>query len=148
MTLIEFLFCFFAVVGAVAGAHFAMYHDASFGLLVLLAGSFAITLAFFGVLALAIILDYVDSWRTGRPYRPACRCGATPQSITWELRQPIATCPCGAQYVRHGREYREVLPGGASRPYLLWLPFRRWIDVRTADGTPELSPYRGSEPPR
>ncbi len=148
MTLIELYFYFFAVVGAVEGHRFAALHDAGTGCTVLLVWSFGQTLAFFATLALILGLETIESWRTGRPYRPACRCGNTKYSHDRALEQSVATCPCGAMYVRHGLEYREVLPGGATRPYLRWLPFRRWIDVRTADGTAELSPYRGSEPPR
>lgn len=148
MTLIDLWFYSLLVVGAVLGARFAVAHDAGPGLTALMIWTVAQNLALFGTLALLILLDQLASWRTGRPQWPACRCGNKDLSFDRALEQSIASCPCGAQYVRHGLECREVLPGGASRPYLRWLPFRRWIDVSTADSTPELAPYRGSEPPR
>jgi len=149
VTLIELTFCLFGLIGAVAGAKFAIAHDLGPGYTALMIWSFGQSLAFFGTLAALLVYDYFDSWRTGRPHWPACsHCGATKLSFDRAREQSIATCPCGARYVRHGHEYREVLPGGASRPYLRWRPFRRWVDVRTADTTPDLAPYRGSDPPR
>ncbi len=98
------------------------------------------------VLMIAVVhaVSFVVSVFAGRPYWPACTaCGAVDFRYEASPGPTIVRCACSQRYVRHGRQCRHALPGGASRPHLRWRPFRGWThDADASPTAPADPPYR------
>ncbi len=145
MNLLEPLILLGILGGAIGGASVAIHGGMSPLLVVctaLVSGLAApVTLG-----AVLWMVFTVESELTGRPYWPACTaCGAVDFTRESLPGPTIMRCACGRRYVRHGRQCRHALPGGASRPHLLWRVFRGWTPDKDPSSTaPADLPYRGS----
>jgi hypothetical protein len=97
---------------------------------------------------IGVVAICLESHFTGRPHWPACRsCGGQRFEYVWTLGQDFAHCECGQRYVRRERRCLRVTPGGRTRPYLRWRPFRGWYEERTIDEPNMATPYREDPAP-
>lgn len=95
------------------------------------------------VLAVLTMCGYIGAWFTGHPQWPPCACcGSTRSTLEWRHGHLCARFACGRRYVRRGRQCLQVLPGGASRPYLRWRFLRGWVDDPAPHAPPVAAPYR------
>lgn len=100
------------------------------------------------LLVTLLVFEALDALLHGRPHIPPCEpCGSASFTCDRAHGTVAWTCACGRRYVRHGRQCRQLLPGGATRPYRRWRPLRGWQAERAEIVDPASLPYRGSEPP-
>ena len=124
MTLFELLAILIYLLCGIAGAVYAGF---SFGFLGFPLGFiFSVAILHGGV----NLLSYVERmfW-VGIPPKPDChtnRCHSDDYEIDQESNKLIYRCGCGRCYQKQGRRFMEVLPDGASKPYMKWVAFRGW----------------------
>ena len=72
------------------------------------------------VLQCPLLLDHL--WHIWRPLRPMCKRGKCKSRdyrlVKMSEDEYVFQCSCGDTYSRRGPDFLEVLPSGASRPYM------------------------------
>ncbi|MBA3545339.1 MAG: hypothetical protein H0T76_02535 [Nannocystis sp.] len=145
MTLIEPLLSLMILGSAIGAASVAICQGMGpvFVVFAALAGGLTVPVV---LGAVVYVICAIEAGLTGRPYWPACTaCGAVDFELEPLPGPATVRCGCGQRYVRHGRQCRQALPGGASRPHFRWRVFRGWAHDNDASSTaPADPPYRRS----
>lgn len=136
------IFLVIATLGAVGGIVVATAIDMG-PLFVPLGAALGIFVGPLLIVGLLAACAYIGAWFTGRPHWPACACcGSTRSTPEWAHGHVCVRFACGRRYVRLGRRCLQVLPGGASRPYLRWHILRGWVDDPAPHAPRIAAPYR------